>query len=223
MNIIILEDEAIMMMFLKDSLEKKGHTVKATFNSYLGFFEVIEKENIDLVFMDILIKGPLDGTQIATKLRETNKTIKIVFITSYKDTQTLQMAKLSKPNGYLIKPISKEDLEAILMVCESNAKIEIKNDDYITIATYKYDVINKTVKENNNLIKLTKKELQCFELLLQNKNNHIPHEILINHLWNIDTSNKASSLRELVYRIRKKLPNIEVENSINIGYILKDY
>jgi DNA-binding response OmpR family regulator len=133
------------------------------------------------------------------------------------------MAKLSKPNGYLIKPISKEDLEAILMDCESNAKIEIKNDDYITIATYKYDVINKTVKENNNLIKLTKKELQCFELLLQNKNNHIPHEILINHLWNIDTSNKASSLRELVYRIRKKLPNIEVENSINIGYILKDY
>ncbi|MGB5919426.1 response regulator [Arcobacter sp.] len=222
MNIIILEDEAIMMMFLKDSLEKKGHTVKATFNSYLGFFEFIEKENIDLVFMDILIKGSLDGTQIAKRLREINKTIKIVFITSYKDSQTLQLAKESKPNGYLIKPVSKEDLEAILMVCESNNKIEVKNNDYISIATYKYHMINKTVEDNNDLIKLTKNELKCFELLLQNKNTYISPEILINHLWNVDISVKSNSLRELVYRIRKKLPNLDIENSINIGYILKD-
>ncbi|ADG91998.1 two component transcriptional regulator, winged helix family [Arcobacter nitrofigilis DSM 7299] len=202
MNIIILEDEAIMMMFLKDSLEKKGHTVKATFNSYLGFFEFIEKENIDLVFMDILLKGALDGTQIAKRLREINKTIKIVFITSYKDSQILQMAKLSKPNGYLIKPVSKEDLEAILMVCETNTEIE-ENNDYITIATYKYHIINKTVEENNELIKLTKNELKCFELLLQNKNTYISPEILINHLWNVEASIKFNSLRELVYRIRK--------------------
>ncbi len=221
MNIIILEDEAIMMMFLKDSLEKKGHTVKATFNSYLGFFEFIEKENIDLVFMDILIKGSLDGTQIAKRLREINKTIKIVFITSYKDSQTLQMAKLSKPNGYLIKPVSKEDLEAILMVCETNTELK-ENNDYITIATYKYHIINKTVEENNELIKLTKNELKCFELLLQNKNTYISPEILINHLWNVEASIKFNSLRELVYRIRKKLPNLYIENSINIGYILKD-
>ncbi|WP_419768026.1 response regulator [Arcobacter sp.] len=221
MNIIILEDEAIMMMFLKDSLEKKGHTVKATFNSYLGFFEFIKKENIDLVFMDILIKGSLDGTQIAKRLREINKTIKIVFITSYKDSQTLQMAKLSKPNGYLIKPVSKEDLEAILMVCETNIEVE-ENNDYITIATYKYHIINKTVEENNELIKLTKNELKCFELLLQNKNTYISPEILINHLWNVEASIKFNSLRELVYRIRKKLPNLHIDNSINIGYILKD-
>ncbi|ADG91775.1 two component transcriptional regulator, winged helix family [Arcobacter nitrofigilis DSM 7299] len=221
MNIIILEDEAIMMMFLKDSLEKRGHTVKATFNSYLGFFEFIEKENIDLVFMDILLKGALDGTQIAKRLREINKTIKIVFITSYKDSQILQMAKLSKPNGYLIKPVSKEDLEAILMVCETNTEIE-ENNDYITIATYKYHIINKTVEENNELIKLTKNELKCFELLLQNKNTYISPEILINHLWNVEASIKFNSLRELVYRIRKKLPNLHIDNSINIGYILKD-
>lgn len=221
MNIVILEDEAVMMMFLKNSLEKKGHTVKATFSSYLGFFDFMQKEKIDLVFMDILIKGALDGTQIAQKLREQNKTIKIVFITSYKDTQTLEMAKLSKPNGYLIKPVSKEDLDAILMVCEPRETKEAVNE-YITIATYKYHLVNKTLQENNKIIKLTQKELACFELLIKNKNNYISHETLVSYIWNENSEDKTGSLRELVYRLRKKLPNIIIENSVNIGYILKE-
>lgn len=221
MNIVILEDEAIMMMFLKASLEEKGHNVIGSFNSYEGFFELIEKESIDLVFMDIHIEGALDGTQIASKLRQIDKNIKIVFVTSYKDSQTMQMAKESKPNGYLIKPISKEDLEAILMVCEINLpkKSTISN---IQITSYEFNPDTRTIQENGELIKLTQKELHCFELLLQNKNNHISHEHLVQALWNEDLYSRANSLRELVYRIRKKLPNLTIENSVNIGYILKD-
>lgn len=161
MNIVILEDEAIMMMFLKTSLEEKGHNVIASFNSFKGFFELLENERIDLVLMDIQIEGAFDGTQIASKLRQKDKNIKIVFITSYKDSQTIEMAKVSKPNGYLIKPISKEDLEAILMVCE----ISIEKKEYdtnIKISTYEFDTVSRIVKENDELIKLTKKS--CFVL-----------------------------------------------------------
>lgn len=220
MNIVILEDEAIMMMFLKTSLEEKGHNVIASFNSFKGFFELLENERIDLVLMDIQIEGAFDGTQIASKLRQKDKNIKIVFITSYKDSQTIEMAKVSKPNGYLIKPISKEDLEAILMVCE----ISIEKKEYdtnIKISTYEFDTVSRIVKENDELIKLTKKELLCFEILLKNKNNHISHEYLIHAIWEDDLQARANSLRELVYRIRKKLPNLTIENSVNIGYILK--
>lgn len=220
MNIVILEDEAIMMMFLKATLEEKGHKVIGIFNSHEGFFELIKKENIDLVFMDIQIEGALDGTQIAVKLRQIDENIKIVFVTSFKDSQTMQMAKESKPNGYLIKPVSKEDLEAILMVCEIDNQ-KVKYDNNINIATYQVDLENRTVKENEELIKLTKKELLCFEILLKNKNNHISHEHLVHAIWNEDLNTKANSLRELVYRIRKKLPNLTIENSVNIGYILK--
>lgn len=120
MNIVILEDEAIVMMFLKSSLESNGHKVIASFNSFEGFFEFFEKEQVDLVLMDIQVQGALDGTQIASRLRLLDKNVKIVFVTSFKDSQTIQLAKESKPNGYLIKPISKEDLEAILMICEIN-------------------------------------------------------------------------------------------------------
>lgn len=202
MNIVILEDEAIMMMFLKSSLEANGHNLVASFNSFEGFFEFFEKNQVDLVLMDIQVKGTLDGTQIASRLRLIDKNVKIVFITSFKDSQTIQMAKESKPNGYLIKPISKEDLEAILMVCEID--IQEKVESNLKIGTYEYNLDTQTIQEEDKIIKLTKKELECFEILFKNKNNHISHESLVTALWGEDLYQRANSLRELVYRIRKK-------------------
>ncbi|MFX4253351.1 response regulator, partial [Aliarcobacter butzleri] len=69
---------------------------------------LIKEKNIALIFMDINIKGPKDGLQLATEISK-KYNIQIVFITSYQDTQTIQEASLSTPLGYLIKPIIKAD------------------------------------------------------------------------------------------------------------------
>jgi len=107
------------------------------------------------------------------------------------------------------------------MICQIDIE-EKKYETNIKIATYSFDIENKTIKENDTIIKLTKKEFQCFELLFKNRNNHISHEYLVQALWEEDLYTRANSLRELVYRIRKKMPNLIIENSINIGYILKE-
>lgn len=223
MNIVILEDEAIMVMFLKDTLEQRKHKVKAIFNKVDGLMEFLKDEKIDLIFVDILVEGFMDGIQIAKKIREKNKDIKIVFITSYKDKETLQEAKEAKPDGYLIKPITQEHLDAILMICESSMEKKYIKDSNITyISNYSFHHIDKVVKKDNKSLPLSNKEIQCFEILLKNKGTYISREILITSIWIEINEETKKSLRELLHRLRKKLPDIKIHNLKNIGYTLSE-
>lgn len=222
MNIVILEDEAIMAMFLKDTLEKRGHDVKAMFSNANRIFEFIKKEKIDLIFVDIMIKGEIDGIKVAKKLREEDNNIKIVFITSYKDTQTIQEAKESKPNGYLIKPITQEHLDAILMVCESTIEEKPKEKNKLYIADYIFDKKTKILRNNKKIISLSDKEIICFEILLKNYDTYVSRETLINATWEEINDETKKSLRELISRLRRKLNKLKINNMTNIGYTLTE-
>ena len=64
---------------------------------------IMEHSEPDLVMMDIMLEGPMDGVEIAGRIREKNE-IPVIFLTAYSDNETLQRAKITEPFGYLIKP-----------------------------------------------------------------------------------------------------------------------
>lgn len=222
MNIILVEDEGITTLFLKDTLEELGHSCQATFSNAAELFEYLaNNSSIDIIFMDICIHGPIDGIQAAQKLKQTYPLIAVVFLTSYTDSQTIAAASVAKPLGYLIKPVGKSSLEAILMVIDSN-KLQCElPDEFSTIMfsdVYYYDKKQRMVNFQNEKIKLTNKELKCLETLVLNKNNYISIEQLMYLIWGDD--DRYSSLRELIYRIRKKLPQVSISSIPNVGYML---
>ena len=224
MKTIIVEDEGLMTLFLKETLIELGHEVIATFNNaddLLSSTDAIKQA--DLILMDILIKGKTDGIQASQEIKSKYPTASIIFITSYKDSDTIQNAQLSSPLAYLIKPINKSDLEATLMVVQSQIKQTVKaNDDFkIKISDYEYDKNESLIYENNQLIKLSKKEQICLKELMKSFNQYISQEQLLYSVWNDDVASETS-LRELVYRLRKKLPKLMIENNKNYGYILKE-
>ena len=221
MNIIIVEDEGIMALFLKESLEDLEHDVIGIFNNSNDLFEFMETSpKVDLILMDILIRGKMDGIEVSNIIRQKYMNISLIFITSYKDSETILSAKMASPQGYLIKPITKHELEAALMIVNVNKNIiQNKKTDLINIATYTYNKKKKTLYEEEDLIKLSNKELICLDLLIQNKNNYVSKEQLILSIWE-DDIHSSNSLRELIYRIRKKLPEIKIVSNLSIGYCL---
>lgn len=209
-----------MTLFLKDTLEKLGHEVLALFSDASSLMNYLKtNSNIDLVLTDILINGPIDGIQTANSLKKIYN-IPVIFITSYKDSDSISYAQTATPIAYLIKPITQKELEATLMVAEVSIKHKGGNNNLVNISDYTYNKSTQTISENSQHIKLSKKERVCLENLIKNENNYVSKEYLNTSIWSEQEDNEKS-LRELVYRIRKKLPKLIIENNYNLGYALK--
>lgn len=221
-KIIILEDEGIMSLFLKETLKKLGHEVLATFSDASSLMNYLNlNSNVDLVLTDILIHGETDGIQTANFLKKTYN-IPVIFITAYKDSDTISCAQTATPIAYLIKPVTQNELEATLMVAEVSIRNKSMSNNLVNISDYTYNKSTQTISENSQHIKLSKKEKVCLENLIKNKNKYVSKEYLNTSIWNDDNKdNNEKSLRELVYRIRQKLPKLVIENNYNLGYSLK--
>jgi len=223
MNIVIVEDEGITALFLKESIEELGHNIVGIFDNASNLFEFLSEHNneTELIFMDINIKGAMDGIQASAEISLKYPFVSIVFITSFKDSQTINEAQIVKPLGYIVKPISEVDLETILMIVTAN-RISTKNAEHkqILLKDYRYEKDTKELFYKENLVKLSKNERQCIDLLFKNHNSYVSNEQLTNHIWP-DAKEHIGSLRELLFRLRRKLIAIEIINTPNIGYTLK--
>lgn len=218
MNILIVEDEFLTSKFIQETLYSLGFLSVFITDNAIDANIMLQEKNIDLIFMDINIKGPKDGLYLAIEISKKYNT-KIVFITSYQDTNTIQEASLSTPLGYLIKPIIKADIESIMMISK-NFFNYYQESTFINIDIYKYDKTNNLLYEDEKLITLSKLENKAIEIFIKYLNLPISNEILISYLWQEEKNN--SSLRELISRLRKKVHNLKIKNYSNIGYILEN-
>lgn len=224
-NILIVEDEGITALFLDETLSSLQHDVKNCFDNAQEVLDFLNKDsNIDLIFMDINIKGSLDGISLAKEIKIKYPKIAFVFVTSYKDSMTISEAKYIKPYGYLIKPVLQSDIEAMMMVVDSHIgnDVDLKSIDknIIKISNYTYNLENNILYKDEIPIALSLNETKCIEILFKNKNSYVSIEQLLQTIWN--TEKDISSLRELVYRLRKKLPNLKINSTPNLGYIVID-
>ena len=224
MNIVIVEDEGITAFYLRETLSSLGCQIKGIFDNAKDVLHFLHEEQIDTIFMDINIKGSMDGIQLSQTIYTLYPHITFVFITSYKDSQTIQEAQIVKPLGYLVKPIVESDLEVILMVIKGQHETrESSKNDNIHFKELEYRFKEKALYKQGKLINLSLKEQICLELLIKNENTHVDAQQLINTIWD-DTQNRENSLRELIYRLRKKIAPISINSTPNVGYsiVLKD-
>lgn len=220
MNIIIVEDEGITAFFLKEVIEDLEHKVVGVFDEGNSLLDFLKDNSVDVIFMDIQINGSMDGIQLANIIYRKYPDIKFIFLTSYKDSETILNAQVVKPMGYLIKPVVEKDIEAILMVVGGRDSISNqKKSNEIIFGEYMYDIENKSLYRGDEYISLAKNEHRCFHTLILHRDTTVSTEQLIFSIWG-DEDGRLSSLRELTYRLRKKLPGIALMNIPNMGYIL---
>lgn len=125
-NILIVEDEGIVAMELQESLQNEGFKVEAIVDNGPEAIEIIKDENIDLVLLDINIKGELDGIETAIALRK-HKSIPFIYVTAYADSATFERAKDTMPSAYLIKPFRINDLRKAIELAMFHFSRQQKN------------------------------------------------------------------------------------------------
>jgi PAS domain S-box-containing protein len=120
-RILLVEDERIVALHLRQQLSKLGYEVVGVVASGEQALEKVHELQPDVVLMDIHIEGELDGIETAAQIPE-DLQIPVVYLTAYSEEATLARARATKPYGYLLKPFSERELHAtIQMVLERRA------------------------------------------------------------------------------------------------------
>ncbi len=124
-RVLIVEDERIIAFDLQRRLESFGFEVAGSVASGSAALEFCAKNRPDLVLMDIMLEGDLDGIEAARLILERHQ-VPSVFLTAYSDAATLERAKAAQPLAYIIKPFKERELHTTLDVALYKSKADAK-------------------------------------------------------------------------------------------------
>ncbi|MCF4966380.1 hybrid sensor histidine kinase/response regulator [Nostoc sp. CMAA1605] len=114
-RILVVEDEVIVARTITSQLSQLGYTVIGTASSGKVAIAKALETRPELVLMDIILKGEMDGIDTASYIRE-YLDIPVIFLTAYGDDHTLQRAKITQPFGYIVKPFTSKDLRIAIEI-----------------------------------------------------------------------------------------------------------
>lgn len=127
-RILVVEDEQVIAYEIQRRLSSFGYTVLGSVSTGVEAFEKAVKERPDLILMDIMLEGDLDGIETSRRLWVEYQ-IPTIFLTAYSDESTLDRAKEAQPLGYLIKPFKERELYTTIDLALYKARLDKKMRD----------------------------------------------------------------------------------------------
>jgi PAS domain S-box-containing protein len=110
LRILIVEDESLVARDIEDMAKSLGYEVCGIVSTDVDAIAAANDLRPNLILMDVIIKGSLDGIQVAEKIWETQH-VPIIYVTAYSDEQTLKRAKFTDAFGYILKPFDERELK----------------------------------------------------------------------------------------------------------------
>ena len=124
-GILIVEDERIIAMDIKHSLLNLGYDVVGMVASGEDAITKAGESYPDLILMDIMLQGEIDGIEAAAQIRR-RYNIPMVYLTAYANDTILQRAKLTQPFGYVLKPFRESELYSNIEIALYRHEMEKK-------------------------------------------------------------------------------------------------
>ena len=174
------------------------------------------EKNYDLYIFDINVPK-INGLELLEQLRKSNDNTPTIFLTSYKDKDTLQDAFIKGCDDYLKKPV---DLDELLLRIKALLKRNKKQFDLVKLSNKIYfNPINKRVYEDELDLNLPIKVLELLELFIENRGEIVTKEMIISKLWATSEEYSEGSIRVYINQIKKLFENKDVISNIKgVGY-----
>ena len=216
-TICLVEDEKDLCNIVKLYLEKAGYEV-ITFDEGRKALEYIDKK-VDLWILDIMLKDDISGYDIIKAIREKNGDVPVIF-TSARDQDLDKILGLELGSyDYITKPYSSKEL--VLRVNNMIKRVyKNSNNNYIIYDDYKVDNEKRLVFLKDKEIKLTTLEFDLLILFLKNKDKGFSREEILNLVWGNDYFGSDRVVDDLVRRLRKKMPKLNLCAIYGFGYRL---
>ena len=228
-RILIVEDEEITQRFLQYIFRQHNTEVVGCFDNAAEVLAQMRELECDMILMDINIKGPMDGIQLARKILE-RKALPIVFITAHDDEETVEETLELSPYGFICKPFTGRDVVVTVQIAYKRylAHSKVLNDtqqgyqskDLCINQTYQYLHETSQLLREGEVVSLTKNQAMLVKVLAENAGQTVSYDALVHAIWG-EGSISDSALRTLVYSLRKLLPDLPIHSHSKLGYALE--
>lgn len=217
-NILIVEDESIVALEISNYIKELGYKTSAIVSNAQDCLDYLEINSVDLILMDIYIKGDVDGISCAAQLKK-KQDIPIIYISAFSDDETLERAIDTEPVSYLTKPFNRKELKFAIKIGMRQYASNLRVGDLLFDKEFSYDTPNNELILLGETVHMTKKEKELLSLLIKSRNNVVTTYEIENELWPDKQSNE-NTRRALVSRLRSKLNYKFLETIHSIGYKL---
>ena len=218
-TVCLVEDEVDLASLIKTYLEKAGYNVVSFAKgsdaiNYIG-------NVVHIWILDIMLGDDINGYDIIKAIREKDEDVPVIF-TSARDQDLDKILGLELgSDDYITKPYSSKELVLrVNKIIKRVYKDDNNNNNILTYDTYTIDLTRRIVLQNDKEIKLTTLEFDLLVLFIKNKEKCFTREEILDEVWGKDYFGSDRVVDDLVRRVRKKLPKLNVNSIYGYGYRL---
>jgi len=215
-KVVLVEDEIDLNNLIKAYLEKEGYEVI----SFTSGNDAIKNCAIKahLWILDIMLGDDVSGYDIIKKIHEINENMPVIF-TSARDKDLDKIIGLELgSDDYITKPYSPKEL--VLRVDKIIKRVYDKKLIKIEYNDYTIDVDKRIVNHKDKEIMLTTLEFDLLYMFVTNKNKSFSRDDILTKVWGEDYYGNDRSVDDLVRRLRKKMPKLNINTIYGFGYRL---
>ena len=208
-KVLIADDNKQIVSILSEYCKKNNFTVSTVFDGEAALKEIEENE-FDIILLDVMMPKK-DGFDVCREVR-TFSNVPIIMITARGEDYEKIMGLEIGADDYIVKPFSPGEI--IARINAILRRITPKNDESSKIFIYdnlEIDLNNFTVKINDEIISLTKKEIEILWTLATNQNKVFTRENLLDLIWGFDYFGESRTVDTHIKRLRAKLDNYKHE------------
>lgn len=219
-HLLYVEDDESLSFVTRDHLELQGYLVTHCPDGKTAR-EAIEKDQYDLCLLDVMLPET-DGFTLAQEIRKINTDVPILFLTARSLKEDRLHGLRLGADDYITKPFSIEELILKIEVFLRRSRtVATPMPQLYTIGNYVFNYPNLELKIEEEVRRLTQKEADLLQYLIQHKNQVIKRGDILEKIWGENDYFLGRSLDVFISRLRKYLredDTIKVENIHGVGF-----
>ena len=215
-NIALVEDEKDLNDLIKTYLEKEGYNVTSYYNGDTAIKDC--NKDYHLWILDIMLGDDISGYDIIKKIREDNNDVPVIF-TSARDKDLDKIIGLELgSDDYITKPYSPKEL--VLRVNNIIRRVYTKERQKITYKDYIIDLDKRMAFQGDEDLNLTTLEFDLLYMFVTNKEKSFSRDDKLNKIWGENYFGTDRVVDDLIRRLRKKMPLLDINTIYGYGYRL---
>ncbi|MBN2814175.1 MAG: response regulator transcription factor [Bacteroidales bacterium] len=224
MRLLIIEDEAKVVAFLKKGLEENGYTVDVAYDGQEGA-EKVSQAAYDIILLDLVLPH-ISGLELCRMIREKDQQVPILMLTALGSTEDKVIGFEAGADDYLTKPFEFKELLVRIRALVKRTSVSQPKLSVLRVYDIELDLQRKTARRGGHIITLTGKEFSLLEYLMLNKGRVLSRAELAGKVWDINFDTGTNVVDVYINILRKKIDRDFdrklIHTRVGLGYIFDE-